>query len=117
MKKLKITGANPGNYQEENQIFEYLKLLDEGQIEITEDDFTITTIMGKLFASKIQKGEASFFNTTYYGTYDNGIRFRLVKPGSETMRIRELKGEKAGRVTFGSMKKDGYAVHFDILEE
>jgi len=117
MKKLKITGANPGNYREENQIYENFKLFDEGIIEITEDKFTVKTKMNKLFTSKIQKGKENFFNTIYYGTYDDGTKFRLVKPGSDTMRIRELKGEKAGRVTFGSMEKDGYAVHFDIVEE
>lgn len=115
MKKLKLTKANPGSYQQDQEVFERLKSFNNGQVDLTQDKIIIKAIDNSKFSSKLRKTEEDFMSETFQGSYENGETFRLIKPGGVAKQILSAQGQGES-ITFGGMTGDGYAVHFELVD-
>ena len=116
MRKLQLTKANPGNYTKDKQVLELVKSFNNGLIEISDDKILIKTKDNKIFSSNLKKTEEDFMSETFQGFYEDGSPFRLIKPGGVAKQIMSLQGQGES-ISFGGMTGDGYAVHFNIVEQ
>lgn len=114
MSKLKFIKVNPGNYPSEKQLYEKILTFNNATINITENNIDVIQSLNVIFSSIINKTEEDFLSKTYKGSFSDGNSFRLVTP-SGLIRNNILSRGNNDIITFASMKKDGFAVHFEIV--
>ncbi len=116
MKKLHLTKVNPGNYSKDKPIYERLKTFNNGLVEISPTNITVKTKDNKTFTSNLRKTEQDFMSETFQGTFEDGTAFRLILPGGVAKEIMQLQGA-GDSISFGGLTGDGYAVHFDLVNQ
>jgi hypothetical protein len=113
MKKLHLTKANSGNYPLDKPIFERFCSFNNGLFEINSNSLIVNTKDNKNFSCSLTKIEEDSLSETFQGITEEGTYFRIVQPGGIAKRIIEARG--IGTLSFGGMKGDSYAVHFNVV--
>lgn len=115
IKKLHLVKANPGSFSKEKSVFERIKTFNNGFIEVNEESIIVHPVDNSSFSSILRKTEEDFLSLTYQGTFEDGTKFRIIRPGGVLKQITNLNDE-GDDITFGGMTGDGYAIHFNIVD-
>ncbi len=110
MKTLLLDRVVVGSHPDEVVYFELAKQFHEGQVDITNDTFSIYKKGQIIFSTKIALYEHDHIYKTYRGNWDDGKMFRIIQASDEMRPFAEVM--HVDSLTIGSMFSDGYAVFY-----
>ena len=114
MKTLLLDRVVVGSHPDEVVYFELAKQFHEGQVEISNDTFTIYKGGRVIFSTKIALYEHDHIYKTYRGNWDDGKMFRIIQASDELRPLAEAM--HADSLSIGSMFSDGYAVFYKQVD-
>lgn len=88
---------------------------DEAEIELNNQTIRIKTKKGDTYQYKITYTEGDAFTETYLGQFDDGNKFRLIKPIGVALEMTKLKSSAIDAFSFGSISSTGWAIHFHLF--
>lgn len=88
---------------------------DEAEIEFVNQTIQIKTQNGIKYQYKITFSEHDTFTETFLGQFDDGNKFRLIKPIGVALEMTKLKSSAADAFSFGSISPTGWAIHFHLF--
>jgi hypothetical protein len=88
---------------------------DDAEIEFLNQTIRIKTQKGNNYHYKITFSERNIFTETFLGQFDDGNKFRIVKPIGVTLEMTKLNSSAADAFSFGSISPTGWAIHFHLF--
>ncbi len=88
---------------------------DEAEIELNNQRIKIKTKKGDTYQYKITFSERDTFTETYFGQFDDGNKFRLIKPIGVALEMTKLQSSAINAFSFGSISPTGWAIHFHLF--
>ena len=95
--------------------YDLVNTFDDAEIELSSQKILIKTKKGEIYQYKISYSEHDTFTETYLGQFDNGNKFRLIKPIGVALEMTKLKSSAADAFSFGSISPNGWAIHFHLF--
>lgn len=114
MKTASIDKITVGQLEENLQIHIFKKW-NQCQIDYSEKGIEVYKDHSCIFKSILRMIEKDFLSITYIGDMPNGDRFRLVTAGGIVASILQNEGQIES-LTVASLKPEGFAIHFDLIE-
>lgn len=87
---------------------------DEAEIEFVNQTIRVITQNGIKYQYKITFSERDTFTETFLGQFEDGNKFRLIKPIGAALEMTKLKSS-ADAFSFGSISPTGWAIHFHLF--
>jgi hypothetical protein len=112
--KAKIFQRNIMNNAEQVS-YNLVNSFDEAEIELNTQTIKIKTKKGETFQYKLTYSEQDAFTETFLGQFDNGNKFRLIKPIGVALKMTKLESSAADAFSFGSISPTGWAIHFHLF--
>lgn len=95
--------------------YDLVTSFDDAEIELNNRSISIRTKKGETYQYAITYSESDTFTETYLGYFNNGNKFRLIKPIGVAMEMTKLKSSAADAFSFGSISPSGWAIHFHLF--
>ena len=108
MKRLQLIKSNQGVNPNERYYFNIANSFDGSSIEIVDNFIKISSDFYRI-ESKLELLETDVLSETYVSYFNDGERFRIVKPSRQLIPI------IGDFISIASMDKSGYAVHYDLI--
>jgi hypothetical protein len=99
----------------EQEIFDLVNTFNDAEVELSSHSIRINTKGGQVHNYQISYSEKDVFTETYLGKFENGTKFRIIKPIDVALEMTKLNSGAADAFTFGSIDTRGWAVHFYLF--
>ena len=95
--------------------FDFVNNFNDAEVELTIDSIKIKTKEDMLHNYEIKFSEKDTFTETFLGQFENGTKFRLIKPVGVALEMTKLKSGADDAFSFGSIDTRGWAIHFYLF--
>ena len=95
--------------------YDLVNSFDDAEVELNNQTIKIKTKKGDTYQYKITYSEHDTFTETYLGQFDDGNKFRLIKPIGVALEMTKLKSSAIDAFSLGSISPTGWAIHFHLF--
>ena len=104
------------NVIKESNDIEKVKDIENQLIDLSPSKIKIVFDNGKVSIYNLQFSEEDFSTSTYIGEFENGTKFRLIRPNELSLSNLKSRFNCVSGFSIASINPDGYAIHFLLIE-